>query len=270
MDIDRRFLSGEWLYGDSFDDAECRAWLEAEVDGFESLSHIDSREPVDLYSELSAFYFFRQLQAEQFGRVLCLGPGWGEELSPIKHLIGRLTVIEPSSSYRAYIRRQFGSSCQCYSSLEDLVDKGSDARYDLVICFGVLHHIARVTKTLESLYRLMAVRGVMIIREPITSMGDWTKPRRGLTKNERGLPFKWLRQTAKNIGFEVAWSKAIGFAPSVRIGRSIIGDGIWNRSSFVLFDSLVSRCYPQSWLRYHRTSVVHKLAPSIGVWKLVK
>ena len=74
----------------------------------------------------------------------------------------------------------------------------NDNTFDLITCFGTLHHIPNVTFVLNELIRILKPNGYLLIREPIISMGDWRIQRNGLTKNERGIPVKVFNSILKN------------------------------------------------------------------------
>ncbi|MFO1522890.1 MAG: class I SAM-dependent methyltransferase [Kiritimatiellia bacterium] len=95
--------------------------------------------------------------------------------------------------------------------------------FDLATCFGTLHHIPNVSQVLRELYRVMKPGGFALIREPAISMGDWTRPRPGLTRNERGLPFSWLTKTSREIGFQIRRSTACVFPAIGLIAHKLRG-----------------------------------------------
>ena len=73
--------------------------------------------------------------------------------------------------------------------------------FDLIVCFGALHHIPNVSRIIGEFYRCSEKGGYVLMREPIISMGDWTKKRKGLTRRERGIPLKILRDIIALIRF---------------------------------------------------------------------
>ena len=91
--------------------------------------------------------------------------------------------------------------------------------FALVTCFGVLHHIPNVSFVMSELGRVLEPGGVMLLREPVISMGDWRKPRRGLTKRERGIPLHLLQRIAVESGFEVIKQSLCMFPTTPRLFR---------------------------------------------------
>lgn len=48
--------------------------------------------------------------------------------------------------------------------------------FDLITCFGVLHHIPNVAYVMSECFRSLRPGGYMLLREPIVSMGDGANP----------------------------------------------------------------------------------------------
>jgi SAM-dependent methyltransferase len=127
--------------------------------------------------------------------------GYDYELRPIVKKIEKVTVIETSEN-------------SSHSDIDGIplryVKPKSDGflifesnSFDLIICIDVSHHVANVTKVINEFYRCQKPGGYSVIREPIKSLGDWSKPRKGLTKNERGIPLHIFRQIILRAGFEI-------------------------------------------------------------------
>jgi SAM-dependent methyltransferase len=215
---------------------------------------------------VNQFYGFRYLPDRFFRHVLGLGSGYGTELLPIAARLERVTIVEASDKYHEGLLSSRTEVRHLKASVLGKIDLPSNSA-DLVIAFSVLHHIPNVSYVLSELHRCLMPGGYAVIREPISSMGDWRKPRPGLTKRERGLPRAWCETTFHRIGFSVGTSHPClfpglpGLWPRER--------HVWNSSIAVRVDSFLCRMLQVN-SRYHRTSLLHKIAPAAWFWVLRK
>lgn len=176
--MDEHF-SGERLYGDDFTEAQIAEWFEDEREGYFSL------EPRASYSygyhARNWRHGFRHLPERTFSDVLGIGSAYGDELKPILQHCKNVTILEPSDGFQNdrfnYVKPSPSGDLPfpCQS-------------FDLITCFGVLHHIPNVGHVIEEMTRVLRVGGYILVSEPTHSMGDWNRPRKGLTKRERGIP----------------------------------------------------------------------------------
>src|SRR5207247_9209132 len=91
--------------------------------------------------------------------------------------------------------------------------------------------------------------GHVIVYEPIMSMGDWTKTRRGLTKNERGIPIALFRDFIHSAGLYVVREHLHSFALTSRWSY-VVRQSPFNVKWIVKLDSLL--CSLPIWFRcYH-------------------
>ena len=124
-----------------------------------------------------------------------------------------------------------------------------DARFDLIVCLGVLHHIPNVTHVLNECFRCLQPGGVMLVREPIVSMGDWTRPRPGLTKCERGIPLELFTEIIEGCGFHTIKSSLCLF-PHIHHIAKRFGIQTYNNEFLTRVDGLLSKLF--SWnYTYH-------------------
>jgi len=100
----------------------------------------------------------------------------------------------------------------------------------------------------------------MFCREPIVSMGDWRKPRRGATKNERGIPFDLFIEMVKRSGFEISHQTLFDFAPLGRL-LSILGLATFAHKTTTILDYLLSRVFAFN-KQYHRVGTLEKFGPA--------
>lgn len=167
------YLEGKKLYGDDFTLGEIKAWYEDEEEAYASLAK-GRHDYVYEYHGMNSEFGFRFLpDAVRFHDVLGFGSAYGCELIPIIDRIDRITIVEPSSSF----------ACKDIEDVPVMYVKPAITGdlpfqrdfFDLITCLGVLHHIPNVSKVVDELYRCLKPGGCALIREPISSMGDWTK-----------------------------------------------------------------------------------------------
>lgn len=102
---------------------------------------------------------------------------------------------------------------------------------------------------------------MFVLREPIHTMGDWRRPKNGLTKNERGLPLGLLERTLANAGFRVVRRRYHSMPTTARFARLLRLQKPYDKRPLVAADAAMSRL--MSWnLHYHRDTLAKKLAPS--------
>ncbi|MBX9716162.1 MAG: class I SAM-dependent methyltransferase, partial [Burkholderiaceae bacterium] len=258
----KRRVRGETIYGDNFGAADISAWYADEVNGYASLGHQDSNSDVYVYHAMDAAYFWRYLQGTKLD-AMGLGSAYGSEFKPIAHRISGLTIVEPSHKFW---RNNVAGVPARYVEPDPSGRLAFDSdRFDLVTALGVLHHIPNVSLVLTELLRVLKPGGLLALREPITSMGDWRRQRPGLTARERGLPWHLVEPIVQRAGSSVVDARMIGFAPLVKLASRRPGTTPWNNRLFVGVDALLSRCSAFNY-SYHRTSVLRRFAPTVGVW----
>ncbi len=147
-------------------------------------------------------------------------------------------------------------------------DIGLDsATVDLATSFGVLHHIPNVSHVVAEIARVLKPGGLFVLREPISSMGDWRKARAGLTANERGLPIKWFDSLALANGFEIVARHACMFGPLSTIAKKLGVSLPFASMPIVKLDWVISEAFRWN-ARYWRDSFAKKLAPTSAFWVL--
>ncbi len=253
------YWSGQALYGDDFDDAALRQWFADEEKGYYGLTEAEGEPYAYGYHRLNQVHGYRLLRNRQFDRCLAIGCARGDEIAPLANQIGRMICLEPAEEWWSNAINGVPATYMkpSYAGRIPL----ADASVDLIICLGVLHHIPNVSLVIEELARVSRAGGMAIIREPIHAMGDWRKPRRGLTRNERGIPLRWLTDRIQAAGFAVTAQHACMFPALARIGRSIGIRQPYNSRMLVAADALASRL--TQWNdHYLRDSFFKKLAPS--------
>lgn len=252
------YLSGQKLYGDDFTAEEVGAWFEDEREGYANLGAKDLDETQYEYHALNRFHGFRHLPTDlRFGHVLGFGSCFGGEFEPIAERIDRLTIVDPSD---AFVRSSvFGIPCAYIKPSESGTLPFADATFDLITCFGVLHHIPNVSHVVSELARCLKPGGHALIREPIVSMGDWRYSRPGLTKRERGLPLHLFKSILRQAGLVPQRIGLCMFRPIPKLG-DMFKLRVYNFPALVWLDAL--SCSLLSWnAHYHARHTWQKFRP---------
>lgn len=253
------YFAGNKLYGDDFGPNEIRAWFDDEREGYANLGAAALDETQYEYNALNVFHGFRHLpRGRRFGDVLGFGSCFGGEFRPIADRIDRLTIVDPSD---AFVReRVFGVPCTYVKPVESGNLPFDDASFDLVTCFGVLHHIPNVSHVISELARCLRPGGFALIREPVVSMGDWRVPRPGLTKRERGLPMHCFRDAVEAGGFRIVRTGWCVFPPLPQLGDRL-RIRVFNHAWVTWLDAALCSVLVAN-LRYHATRTWHRFRPN--------
>ena len=257
--FEERFLSGRELYGDDFAPDSVARWFADEEHGYAELYGSDRERHAYGYTALNEYHGFAHLApTRRFRHVLGFGSNFGDELLPILGQADRVTLLDASDRYvvsrlkdvpvRYLLAQRNGRIA---------LEAGS---VDLVTCFGVLHHIPNVSTVLREIGRVLAPGGVLLVREPTTSMGDWRLPRVGLTARERGIPRDLFLALIARSGFIVERSNPCYFPPWVRLCERL-GMATFSSWGLTAVDGLLSRLFAPFW-SYHRRSLIVKFAPA--------
>jgi len=263
-----RYLSGDVLYGDDFTVEEIENWFRDEEQAYFNLIQ-DSSQSSDMrsygYHCLNRKHGFRHLPDGHFARVLSLGGAYGDEIVPVIDRIGDLTIVEPASGF---------SSDHIQGIPVKFVEpdvKGTlpypEDTFSLELSFGTLHHIPNVSAAISEMARCLAPGGYLLVREPIVSMGDWRKSRRGLTSRERGIPLKVFDQIIMSAGLSVVKKTLCMFAPMNRLNAKM--KDVYDSEFLVNVDKILSTLF--SWnYRYHRSTWFEKISPTAVFYVLKK
>jgi SAM-dependent methyltransferase len=264
-------ISGESLYGDNFSADQIQEWYDGEVTGFFDLlsdhyKMTDADHQYDYeYDALNQFHVIGRLLNRQFDTCLALGCAAGDDIAPLARVVRRFIAIEPAERWW---HDSIGGKPATYMSPSAIGDiKLDSATVDLATSFGVLHHIPNVSHVVGEIARVLKPGGVFVVREPVSSMGDWRKPRAGLTANERGLPIGWFEALARATGFRIVARHACMFAPLAVIAKKLGIFSPFARMPIVKLDWMISEALRWN-ARYWRDSFARKLAPSSAFWIL--
>lgn len=251
-------FAGKRLYGDDFSQAQVEEWFEQEREAYADLGAGDRSTYVYAYHALNREHGFRHLRKERFEHALGLGSAYGEEFRPIARKLARITIVEPSEQFE--LDTVEGVDVQRVLPSASGTLPFDDETFDLVLCFGVLHHIPNVSYVLSEIGRTLRPDGQVLLREPIVSMGDWRRPRTGLSPNERGIPLDLLREIVSDAGLGIMHERICMFAPMARLAARL-GFDTYSSPRYVKLDAFASGVFRCNY-RYHRTNVLHKFGPS--------
>jgi len=260
------YLSGKYLYGDDFKDKELEKWYIDEKEGFSELYAKDKATYKYVYHTLNKLYGFKYLSKQYYKNVLGLGSAFGDEFLPIISRIKYLTIVDPSDAYNG--DHVYGIPCRYIKPSIDGILPFDNNTFDLICCHGVLHHIPNVSTVIKELARCLTNNGVILIREPIVSMGNWTKPRHGLTKRERGIPVDIFLNIIYNSELRV-YHQSLCMFPIIPLVCNRFGILPYNSYIFTWIDKQLSRFFLWN-LRYHPTSFFHKFRPTSIYFVLTK
>ena len=260
MDCVPDALSGRTLYGDDFSPKQIARWFSEEEEAYYRLARRNGSYCY-YYHARNIEHGYRHLPRQEFGRVLGIGSAYGDELAPILQQCREITILEPSDGFR---NERFAYTKPHPSGTTPFPDEN----FDLVTCLGVLHHVPNVSKLLREIGRVLKPSGYVIVSEPIISMGDWTKPRRGLTKNERGIPIALFRDFIHSAGLYVVREHLHSFALTSRWSY-VVRQSPFNVKWIVKLDSLL--CSLPIWFRcYHPRLAIQKLRATAVFFVLKK
>jgi len=195
------YFSGHKLYGDEFEINDIIEWFKNEETGYADLGAKENDKYNYVYHASNWFYGFRYLRNKYFNNSLGLGSVYGDEFIPIARQIENIAIVDSSSHF--VVSDIEDTSVTYFKASETGKLPFDDNAFELVTCFGVLHHIPNVSYVVSEIFRCTDYRGIVLIREPTTSMGDWRKTRKGLTKRERGIPLKIMKEIFQKTGFEI-------------------------------------------------------------------
>ncbi len=262
-----RYFAGELLYGDDFNSEQLARWYEGEREGYAGMVLSQTKSYMYGYHELNRTYGFRFLPKDKQLRVLGIGSAYGEEFRPILGQIETLDIVDPSDEFGQI--EQIGSTPAHYHKpREDGILPFADSCLDLITAFGVLHHIANVSTVLAECRRVLAPGGILLCREPIVSMGDWRKPRVGLTRNERGIPYELFRQLMTSPEMTILNEQLCDFSPLITLA-SRFGISAFDNRVMLGIDKLLSELFASN-QTYHRQALFKKFAPASAFFAIRK
>lgn len=260
---DHDVLAGRKLYGNDFDADGLRAWYTAEEYGFfelygEGHSYIEGPFPYQAWARADA----APLQGCRYDRCLAVGCADGRELAALGLDIGRVIAIEPAE--RFWGTEVGGIPAEFRKPSIDGTLALPDGSVDLALALHVLHHIANVEHLVAEMARVLKPGGVLLMREPLASMGDFRQPRPGLTQCERGIPAGLMRSFIGRAGLTL---ERLTYRSTPGLPELAMKFGIepFNSPALVWIDEQISRVTRFN-DRYWRSALWHKLAPRTAAY----
>lgn len=259
-----RYLSGQALYGDDFEPEEINQWFQDEAEGF---SAVGGHDYDYVHHALNQIHGFRHIKGIHFKSALAIGGARADEYKPISGQVSSITVLEPSDAF-SDVCKIGAVPCQYVKPVPSGRMPFKDASFDLITSLGALHHIPNISDIIKECYRISAADCVMLVREPIVSMGDWRKPRRGLTARERGIPLEIMRKIVNRAGFTIMCESLCGFMAIPKIAKKF-GSVAYNSLFWTRIDARCCRMLAGNY-RYHPVKIYEKFTPTSGFWVLTK
>ncbi len=233
-------LRGEAIYGDDFKGERLKNWFAEEMEAYSGLSKLNTRIYKYGYHALNWKHGFQD-----------------DELLPIQYTFNQAILLEPSKITKSVLDKK---KIKYFRPMENGSLPFPNKYFDLMISLGVIHHLPRVSFTLRELGRVALPGGILLLREPITSMGDWRVLRPGLTKNERGIPEALLRIRLKEAGFIIKKWNYVMFPLVSRIAH-LLDISAYNSSFIVNIDAILSAVTKWN-LKYYARTTFEKIMPS--------
>lgn len=265
-DIIIEYLNGSKLYGDDFDLAQINRWYEEEKEGYLAGYFQEFSEKIYGLDALNAATMYKYVRERKFDKVLGYGSSYGQEVGPIASMIRKLIIVEPTT---AYCRDEiFGVPLEFRPANIDGVVPCENACFDLIVSFSVLHHVPNVSFVLNEFYRVLKPGGILLVREPIVSMGDWRRQRGRLTKNERGIPLMVFRTILNIAMFRTIAETLCCFSPMTTVLNKLIKTP-YNSSLIVCCDLILCRLFGFNYA-YHAETLLRKFRPTSVAYVLEK
>ena len=246
--------SGARLYGDDMDADQIGAWYADEEHGFFDLA--SDWDGTYGYAALNAVHAYDMLAQRRFRTCVALGVGAGHDVEAIAPNVDHFYGIEPAEKWWTDSIAGTPATFLKPTIMGDIALP--DASVDLATSMGVLHHIPNVGHVIDELARVLEPGGLLVLREPCNSMGDWRKPRTGLTRRERGIPTAWLDARLRAAGLKLIRRRTVMFSLTPRIFRI---HAPYNSRLVVLLDWMLATAF--SWNNhYWRDSIAKKIGPT--------
>lgn len=250
-------FDGSSLFGEDLTEDEVVEWFSDEAEAYHTLYAGKPTYQYE-YDELNRIHGFSQVPTQSFSSVLGLGSAFGHELLPLMGHTDSFTIVESSRAYRE--GSPLGDNVTWLDARPDGHIQTANSVHDLAVCLGVLHHIPNVSSVIQELARVVRPGGYILLREPIISMGDFNKPRAGLTPHERGIPIDLLRLWCRGAGLEIVRETMCFFTPIARLAGHLFARP-YNHKSVVYIDRWTSRLSRRLY-KYHATSALDRIRPT--------
>lgn len=273
--IDSKIKSGDHLAGNDFSIDDIKIWFNQEKEAYyvqDSGQNLVEDRWYEYARYLNHKVGFDKLTFDENDNfsVLVIGPGPGKEIEKFskKYKNAKLHFIESSENYKNELRIAFPNSVVLDANIDASINLKSNS-INLIVAFSVLHHIPNITKCLGELYRVLKDDGIMFLREPCSSMGDWRGPR-SATPNERGISKKWFLKEFDKLNLRVFTKPVPVLFDQLNkiIVKSFFGKFMSNYMIYVL-DRIISKIVSVN-NHYWRDSFFKKIGPSAYFYHLRK
>jgi hypothetical protein len=134
-----------------------------------------------------------------------------------------------------------------------------DDKFDLITCFGVLHHIPNASFVFGKLVRTLKPRSFRVTGANCF-FGRLEETRRGLIKRERGIPLNILGNIVQSSGVETIRQSLCAFPLTPRIFRLLRPD-VYNSSIATKVDLVLSAAFAWN-VNYHPRNTFQRLRPT--------
>jgi SAM-dependent methyltransferase len=271
MDVKQEELphkDGKHLYGDDFSLEQIALWYEQEKHGYYNLvQETHEYETGYQYEALNRLHGLNLLTRKASGTCLAFGCARGDDVLPLAKAVKQFVAVEPATEWWA---DTIGGIPAHYiaPAIDGTLPLDANT-IDMAVCLGVLHHIPNVSFVMQEICRVLRPGALLVIREPISSMGDWRQPREGLTANERGLPLEWTDELIGKLGLKVIRRRFCMFSPLRVILLKCGFKRLWASAPVVWIDWLLSSLMSFN-VRYYRDTFWKKCAPSSVFYVLQK
>ena len=209
--VNEKFLNGENLVGDEFTQEEIKQWYKEQEEAYCNL--IDKKPSKSyLYENINNFYGLKnilsKIKKNKDLNILCFGAAYGGEVRAIKKILDKdssvrykITVIDSSDEMLKSIKKEL-NVFTIKATMDGSITLDINS-FDLITSFGVLHHIPNVSFMLSEFVKILKPEGFIILREPISSMGNWNSKRKGTTINERGISVHYFVKTFNKLNLKI-------------------------------------------------------------------
>lgn len=251
-----RLMSGETIFGDDLTEEEIRRWYaDEEHASFDIYGDVDTSQ----YDALNREHGFSRLLAERFGVCVALGTADGKDVAPLAPRVERYVAIEPEEKW--WKPTIGGRPARFLKPAITGRIPMADGEADLAVALGVLHHIPNVSFVISELGRVVRSGGELVLREPVVAMGDWRRPRKGLSRRERGLPPGPFLRAVEDAGFRIRRTTLYDCPATIRACRLLRVRHPFDRRAVVLADKWLSAALRWN-MHYRATNVLQKIAPA--------
>lgn len=232
------YREGKKIYGDDFTLDEIESWFTDEENGYAEIVPDGDKENYSQYENVTNYMLYRYLKGKALN-VLSYGGGYGTEVLPIIERISKLTVLEPGEKFQT--NEIAGKKVHYVKPTISGEMVFEDNSFDCITCLDVLHHVPNVSYILTEFFRVVKPGGVVLIREPITSMRVFDSiGRKGATKRERGIPLLPFRDAIKEAGFRIQRETLYGFGPLFKLKQLMGGE---YSNLYIRADILLSKLF---------------------------